>query len=426
MIVALIGSGGREHALALKISQSNLLKKLYTIPGNPGTKNLGENISINISDHETIIRFCEEKKVDLIVVGPEQPLVEGLADKLRKHNFKVFGPNKAPAMIEGNKAFAKNLMKKYKIPTAEFEIFEKLEYQNAIGYLEKRDYPLVIKASGLAAGKGVLICENLQDAKEAIDDCYNKNLFGEAGNTVIVEEFLVGPEASIFAVTDGIDYVLLPSAQDHKRIFDGDKGKNTGGMGSYSPAPIVTSSIIAEVEQNILIPTLAALEKEVGRYNGCLYCGLILTNKGVKVIEFNCRFGDPEIQAVLPLVEGDFLNLLNSAALEKISKYEINYSGGAAVCVVAASGGYPDNYEKGFEITGIDKINDNSVIVYHAGTTEYGGKLLTNGGRVLGITGVDKENDLKVCKTKAYTALDKIKFKNIFYRKDIADKAINS
>ncbi|MFC2134255.1 phosphoribosylamine--glycine ligase [Bacteroidota bacterium] len=426
MKVAIIGSGGREHALALKISQSDSLSKLFTIPGNPGTKSLGENISLNISDHDALLKFCKDEKIDLVVVGPEQPLVDGLADKLRANKINVFGPNQKSAMIEGDKVFSKFLMKKYNIPSADFEVFTKAEYKETINYLKKSDFPLVIKASGLAAGKGVLICEDMQAAENAINDCFNKSIFGSAGDSVVIEEFMVGQEASIFAVTDGNGYVLLPSAQDHKRIYDGDKGKNTGGMGAYAPAPIVTKDIIKEIENKIIIPTLNAISNEVGVYNGCLYCGLMLTNKGVRVVEFNCRFGDPEIQAVLPLVEGDFLKLLYSAALGNIDKAVVSYSGGSAICVVAASGGYPETYEKGFEISGLDAPFDNNVIVYHAGTKEIDGKIVTNGGRVLGITGVLKKNDLSSCKTITYGALEKIKFNNIHYRKDIADKAIKN
>ena len=426
MKVALLGSGGREHALALKISQSKLLSKLYVIPGNPGTKALGENVNLNINDHEVIKNFCIENKIDFALVGPEQPLVDGLANLLRSNGIKVFGPDKGPAQIEGDKSFAKNLMKKYNIPTAAFEIFENEDYGDAIEYLKSAEYPLVVKASGLAAGKGVLICNNLEEALEGIEDCYKNNVFGEAGNKVVIEEFMVGQEASIFAVTDGKGYVLLPSAQDHKRIYDGDKGKNTGGMGAYSPAPVVTDEIVAEVKKNIVMPTLKALETEVGRYNGCLYCGLMLTDKGVKVVEFNCRFGDPEIQAVLPVTEGDFLKLLYSCALGEVDKAALSYNGGSAVCVVAASGGYPEKYEKGFEIKGIADAENDDVIVYHAGTKEKVGKIVTSGGRVLGITGISRSNNLIDCKTKAYVALKKISFKNIYYRKDIADKAIKN
>lgn len=424
MNAVLLGSGGREHSIADKISESRLLDKLFIIPGNPGTASLGTNIALNVSDHKCIIEFCKENKIDLVIVGPEQPLVDGLADSLRENGIPVFGPNKNAAIIEGEKSFSKNLMKKYSIPTADFEIFLKEDYEKAIEYLNKITYPTVIKADGLAAGKGVLICETKNEALEAIEDCFTKGIFGKAGVKIVIEEFMEGEEASIFAITDGDNFITLPSAQDHKRIYDGDKGKNTGGMGAYSPAPVVTEALLKEIENKIIAPTLSAMKSEGRKYNGCLYCGLMINEKGARVVEFNCRFGDPETQAVLPLVKGDLLDLFYSAAKGELKKDVAVYSGGAAVCVVAASKGYPDSFQKGFEITGLKESKDNSIRVFQAGTRFENGKIVTSGGRVLGVTAITNKNDLSNCKQMAYETLRKISFDNIYFRTDIADKGI--
>jgi len=425
MKVLVLGSGGREHAIADKVSESPLLNELFILPGNPGTSKLGKNINLPLSDNKAILDFCIKNNIELVIVGPEQPLTDGIADLLRENNIPVFGPNKNAAVIEGEKSFSKNLMKKYSIPTAAFEVFNKEQYTQASEYIKNSSYPLVVKADGLAAGKGVLICPDYESAVEALEDCFGKSLFGDAGSKVVIEEFMFGEEASIFAVTDGDDFVVLPSAQDHKRIYDGDKGKNTGGMGAYSPAPVMTPELLMEVEEKIIIPTLAAMKAEGRKYNGCLYVGLMITNVGPKVVEFNCRFGDPETQAVLPLLDGDLLELFNSAAKGKINKSAAKYSGGVSVCVVAASGGYPDSFQKGFEISGLDSASSSSVKVFHAGTKYDGDKIVTSGGRVLGVTSVLKENDLRLCKENAYEAIKKISFENIYYRRDIADKGIN-
>jgi phosphoribosylamine--glycine ligase len=422
MNVVLIGSGGREHALAYLISKSPNLTKLYIIPGNPGTQELGENLSIHGDDE--IALFCENNKIDLVVIGPEKPLVDGLANLLRLKGIKVFGPDSAAAQIEGDKSLAKWLMLKYNIPTSGFKVFIKSEYQLAIEYLKNVPYPTVIKASGLAAGKGVLISNNYEEAKSSVDDIFKNEVFGDAGDTIVIEEFMEGEEASVLAVTDGINYLCLPAAQDHKRIGDNDTGKNTGGMGAYAPAPIVTDELQHRIEKEIIRPTLEGLRNENRKFVGCLYCGLMITRDGPKVVEFNCRFGDPETQAVLPLLEGDFLKLLYSAASGKIDKEAIKYNGGSAVCVVAASKGYPDKYDKGFEISGLNKISTDDAIVFHAGTKKEGDKIVTNGGRVLGVTAVIDKNNLKLCKAKVYEALKKINYENIYYRSDIADKGI--
>jgi len=423
MNVLLVGSGGRESALVYKIAESKLLNRLYIVPGNPGTKLLGENITLPLNDYDAVYDFCLEHNVELIVVGPEQPLVDGISDYLRRKGIKVFGPDKDAADIEAHKSFAKRLMADYRIPTAEYAEFNSGELIKAKDFIRTQKFPCVIKADGLAAGKGVLICHDVIEAEKAIEEIFVDKIFGASGDKLIIEEFMEGEEASIFAVTDGDDFVCLPSAQDHKRIGNNDTGKNTGGMGAYSPAPIVTNEILTDIEENIIKPTLSALKKENRKFIGCLYCGIMITKDGVKVVEFNCRFGDPETQAVLPLLEGDFLRLLYSAAAGKIDKSAVKYSGGSAVCVVAASKGYPDSYKKGYEITGLQDVGKD-VIIFHAGTMETKGKVVTSGGRVLGVTAVVEGNNLKEAKDHAYRAMKKIHFNNIYYRTDIADKAL--
>lgn len=425
MNVLLIGSGGREHALAYKIKESPSIKSLYILPGNPGTNKLGENISLDINDPEKLLLFCKEKKIDLVVIGPEKPLVEGLGDFFRANGIKVFGPDSKAAEIEAHKSFAKYFMRKYKIPTADYVEFDSKNFAEAKNFLEKTKYPCVIKADGLAAGKGVIVCANVHEALITLDDIFIKKIFGSSGDKIVIEEFLEGEEASILAITDGKDFVCLPSAQDHKRIGDNDTGKNTGGMGAYSPAPVVTPKILKEVEEKIIKPALEGLQKEGRKFSGCLYCGLMINKEGSKVVEFNCRFGDPETQAVLPVVKGDFLKLIYTAAEGKLDKSAVKYSGGSAVCVVAASKGYPDEYSAGFEIEGVNEFDqDKSIIVFQAGTKEKDGKVVTAGGRVLGITSVITQNNLLNAQKKAYDALKKINFKDIYYRTDIAAKAL--
>jgi phosphoribosylamine--glycine ligase len=425
MKVLLIGSGGREHALAQKISESKQLEELYILPGNPGTKQFGININLTPEDQLGVINFCTEHKVDLVVIGPEKSLTEGLSDALRGRGFNVFGPSQKAAKIEGEKSFAKHLMKEYNIPTASFEVFSKKDYDNAVTYLKQTNYPIVVKADGIAAGKGVMIAENIEDAKLAVDGCFNKSTFGTAGDTIVIEEFMTGQEASIFAITDGEKYILLPAAQDHKRIFDGDKGKNTGGMGAYAPTPFVTDEVIKFTREKIVEPTLKAMRDKQIPFIGCLYCGLMLTENGPKVVEFNCRFGDPETQVVMPLLSGDFLELLSSAAKGNINLNAVAYNGGASVSVVAASGGYPEKFEKDFEIMGLNNVASN-IKIYHAGTKEVAGKILTNGGRVLNVTSFCETNDLIEAKRIAYMALSKINFNRMHFRKDISDKAIKA
>jgi len=443
MNVAVIGSGGREHALAYKLSQSKLLNNIFVIPGNPGTKSIATNIAIELDDFENILKFCNENKIELVIIGPEMPLVKGLADYLRENNVNVFGPNKNAAIIEGDKSFSKSLMRKYEIPTAEYEIFNSKQIDEALHYLKTSTYPIVIKASGLAAGKGVSICKDYLQAENAINLCFTDKKFGESGDKIVIEEFLEGSEVSIFAITDGTDFVLLPPSQDHKQIFNGDKGENTGGMGAYSPVSvdklfhnivanrktdlndeIPNTSIMTEIEEKIVKKTLSAMKTEGIEFNGCLYCGLMITETGPKVIEYNCRFGDPEIQAVLRTIDGDFLELLNSAAKGKVNKNSVHYNGGASVCVVAASDGYPNKYRKGFEISGLENIDNPDVIVFHAGTKESDGKILTDGGRVLSVSSFYNKNDISKAKSMSYEALSKIKFEGMYFRTDISDKAL--
>ena len=423
MNVLVLGSGGREHALAWRISKSKLLKNLFISPGNPGTAGIGKNVELE-PGKQNIAEFCKTNDIDLVVIGPEQPLVEGLADFLRSENIKVFGPDGKAAEIEGSKSFAKELMQKYSVPTAAYKEFDNTEYGDASVYLKDYKFPAVIKADGLAAGKGVIICNNFIEAENALKEIFVEKAFGGAGSKIIIEEFLEGEEASILAVTDGDDYVLLPSSQDHKRIGEGDTGKNTGGMGAYSPAPVITSRILNEIESKIIEPVLEGMKKEGRKFSGCLYAGLMITSEGPKVIEFNCRFGDPETQAVLPLVGGDFLKLLYSAASGKLDKKAVNFPGGTAVCVVAVSGGYPGSYKKGLEILGLEDTDTAELIVFHAGTSRKEDRILTSGGRVLGVTAVLKENDLQKARTLAYGALSRIKFKDMYYRRDIGIKAL--
>ena len=398
MNVLIIGSGGREHAIALKIRQSKKLSKLFCAPGNPGTENISQNILLDISVHSIIKDFCFQNKIELVVIGPEQPLVDGLADYLRQNGIKVFGPSAKAAQIESSKAFAKKIMIDANVPTAKYVEFTENQLSQVKEYLISAIYPLVIKADGLAAGKGVLICSNLLEAQSAIKEIFEDKVFGKSGNKIIIEEFLVGEEASIFAITDGENFVCLPAAQDHKRIGNGDTGKNTGWMGAYAPTPIITPDLLMQIENQIISPTLKQMESSGNKFIGCLYAGLIITDSGPKVIEFNCRFGDPETQVVLPILDGDFLELLYSAANEKLDINCVKYSGGSSVCIVAASKGYPDDYKKGFEISGLD-LSNKEVIIYHAGTKNVNGKIVTNGGRVLGITSVIKNFNLKLAIT---------------------------
>ncbi len=424
MNVLVLGSGGREHALAWKISRSNLINKLFISPGNPGTASVGQNVILE-KGNRNIADFCHSESIDLVVIGPEQPLVDGLADFLRDQNIKVFGPSAKAAEIEGHKSFAKKLMVKYSIPTADYREFDKSHFNEAADFLKNSGYPVVIKADGLAAGKGVIICINNDEANKALKEIFLDNVFGDAGGRIIIEEFLEGEEASVLAVTDGDEFMLLPSSQDHKRIGEKDTGRNTGGMGAYSPAPVIDKKMAGRISNEIIKPVLEGMRKEDRKFSGCIYAGLMITSEGPKVIEFNCRFGDPETQAVLPLIEGDFLNLLYSAASGKLNKDAVSFSEGTAVCVVAVSGGYPESYSKDIEISGLNGLDSDQLIIFHAGTALKDGRILTAGGRVIGVTAVLEENDLQKARTLAYGALNKIKFEGMYFRRDIGMKALN-
>ncbi len=422
--VLVIGSGGREDALCWKISQSNLLGELYCIPGNPGTGRWAKNFLISINDFESIKNFCIEKKVDLVVVGPELPLVTGIEDYLSQFGIKIFGPSKSAAMIEGSKSFAKELMIKKNVPTAKFKKFSIDEIEDAKKFLLNANYPIVLKVDGLAGGKGVTICDNYNSSIKVLEEIFINKKFGDSGNIIVVEEFLDGEEFSVFAVTDGYNYVLLTPAQDYKRIGDNDTGKNTGGMGSYAFNNLLNQTQIEEIKKNIIEPTLEGLREINSPYKGVLYCGLIQTINGIKVIEFNCRFGDPETQSVLTTLNSDFLDLLWKTVNGDLSEVKLEIDG-KAICLVLASEGYPDEFEKGFEITGIyDLENKDDLIIFHAGTIFKDNKLLTNGGRVLNVVSYSREKNFSDLIKNVYDAAEKINFKNKYYRKDIGLKAL--
>ena len=418
MNILVIGSGGREHALFWKLKESPLTDSIYALPGNPG---MGEQIDISATDNEAILKFAKEKEIGLVVVGPEIPLTNGLVDELESAGIRAFGPRANAAEIEGSKSFAKDLMKKYGIPTAGYEVFTEAEPARA--YIRKEGAPIVVKADGLAAGKGVIVAMSEQEALDAIDTIMEDNTFGKAGTRIVIEEFMEGEEASLLAFTDGKIIRPMISAQDHKRALDGDKGPNTGGMGTYAPAPVMTPEMTERAIEEILKPTIAAMAKEGRVYRGCLYLGLMITKDGPKVVEFNARFGDPETQVVLPLLDGDLVQIMCACSDGTLADVPIHWKDGAAVCVVLAAGGYPASYEKGNEIHGIADAEKTGALVFHAGTAEKDGKLATNGGRVLGVVGMGA--DIASAVHSAYAAAEKISFKDAYYRKDIAHRALH-
>ncbi len=425
MRILVIGSGGREHALVWKIAQSELAKKIFCTPGNGGISQLAECIPFQADDIPALVEFARKEKIDFTVVGPEGALSLGIVDEFNKYGLKIFGPNKEAARLEASKVFSKNIMAKYRVPTAAFEIFDNPE--EAKKYIEKIGAPCVVKADGLAAGKGVVVAQTVDEAKQAVFSMMQERIFGEAGNKVIVEECLQGQEASILVFTDSREVIPLVSSQDHKRVFDNDLGPNTGGMGAYSPAPVVTRALMQEILEKIIYRTIDGLLKEGITYKGVLYAGVMLTKDGPKALEFNVRFGDPETQAILPRLKSDLLEVMMAVSNQALSK--VIKSGGlkwdnrACACVVCASGGYPGEYQKGKEIFGLEesaKIKD--TVVFHAGTIISGGKCLTAGGRVLGVTGLGRT--IKDAVNKAYQAVDKIKFAGMHFRRDIGAKAI--
>lgn len=418
--VLLIGSGGREHALAWGIAKSPLLGKLYIAPGNPGTAQLGENVTLDVTDHSAVIHFIQQHEIDLTVVGPEQPLVDGIADTLQTAGYAVFGPQRKAAMLEGSKEFAKNFMQRHNIPTASYKVFSQNEFDQAATYIKSQGkYPVVLKADGLAAGKGVLIPESEEEALAALEELKTGSLSGAAARLVI-EEFMEGEEASVFAMCDGQSYKVIGNAQDHKRVGEGDTGPNTGGMGAYSPAPIVTKELLEEVEETIIAPTIAGMKAEGNPYTGFLYVGLMITQEGPKVVEYNCRFGDPECQVIIPRLKSDLLEALLACTGGKLNEVDLQFDDQYRCTVVLASGGYPGSYEKNKEITGLEAVEH--ALIFHAGTKQENGKLLTNGGRVLNVVGAG--NSLREAIDASYTALQNIRFDGAFYRRDIGAKGL--
>ena len=419
MNLLVIGSGGREHAIVWKVKQSSKLKQLYALPGNPGTAQLAENISgISIDDHAGVIQFCKDKQIDLVIVGPEAPLAAGLADSLAAEGIRCFGPKQAAAKIESSKVFAKDFMARHHIPTARYATFSNLD--EATKYLESVNYSIVIKASGLAAGKGVILPETIHGAKSTLKSILVDKAFGEAGNEVVIEKRLVGQEVSLMAFTDGTAFVPMIAAQDHKRLLDGDEGPNTGGMGAYAPAPIFTSDMMNETIELVLKPAVNGLKSEGTPFVGVLYAGLMLSPNGIRVLEFNCRFGDPETQVVLPLLETDLLGIAEACVNGNLANVNIHWKNGVAVCVVLASKGYPEKVERGKSVT-IEDLPE-ALVCFHAGTKMDNGNLITSGGRIFGLTAW--ASDIETTLNKVYSNIDKIAFEGMHYRKDIAHRAL--
>lgn len=421
MNVLVVGGGGREHALIRKIKESERVSNVYCCPGNGGISYDAQCFPVSATDIPGVVELAKKLAADLVVVAPDDPLVAGMVDALNAEGFATFGPNAAAAIIEGSKVFSKNLMLKYNIPTAEYKVFDN-PCDVLIYIKEKNEFPAVIKADGLALGKGVIIPENLEEAEKGVHEIMEDKIFGESGNHVVVEEFLTGPEVSVLAFTDGKCVKPMVSSMDHKRALDGDKGLNTGGMGTVSPNPYYTADIAKECMEKIFLPTIDAMNKEGRTFKGCLYFGLMLTPKGPKVIEYNCRFGDPETQVVLPRLKTDIIDIFEAINSGTLAELDIEWADEACACVIAASGGYPKSYPKGIEITGLENGQKDGVIVYHAGTAIKDGKLVTSGGRVLGVTALG--SDLQQALDKAYAALDEIHFDNMHFRHDIGKKAL--
>ncbi|MCF7805608.1 MAG: phosphoribosylamine--glycine ligase [Candidatus Marinimicrobia bacterium] len=420
MKVLVIGSGGREHTIAWKVAQSPRLSKLYIAPGNAGTASLGENVDIGASDIDELVEFAKENEIDLTIVGPEQPLVDGVVDAFQEAELAIFGPDKAAAQLEGSKAFSKDFMARHNIPTASYKTFN--NFRPAKEYLKTVSLPVIVKASGLAAGKGVIICQSIGEALDALEDIMKRHAFGEAGDKVVIEEFLQGEEVSIIAITDGENYKMLLPSQDHKPAYDGGRGPNTGGMGAYAPAPVASEEVVEIVRKDIIEPTLTGMKEEGHQYTGFLYCGLMITRDGPKVLEYNCRLGDPETQVILPLLESDLLDVLESVIEGGFAEEPVELSDDFATCVVAASGGYPGKYSKGKEITGLSDVDADYAEVFHAGTKERKGKIVTDGGRVFGVT--CRGETLQKSIDRVYEELDKIKFNGMQFRSDIGRKGL--
>lgn len=423
MKVLVVGGGGREHALIRKIKESGKVTEVACCPGNGGISYDAKCYPVSATDINGVVHLAKEIKADFVVVAPDDPLVAGMVDALNAEGFATFGPKANAAIIEGSKVFSKNLMLKYNIPTAEYKVFDNAD--DAIAYVkEKNEFPTVIKADGLALGKGVIIPESFEEAEAGIKEIMQDKIFGESGNNIVVEEFLTGPEVSVLAFTDGKCVKPMVSSMDHKRALDGDKGLNTGGMGTVSPNPYYTEDVAAECMEKIFIPTIKAMNAEGRTFKGCLYFGLMITPKGPKVIEYNCRFGDPETQVVLPRLKTDIMDIFEAINNETLSDLDIEWSDDAAACVVIASGGYPKSYPKGLEITGLENGQHDGVIVYHAGTALDDNKLVTAGGRVLGVTALG--SDLQEALDKSYKAVEEINFENKHFRKDIGQRALKA
>lgn len=422
MNILVIGSGAREHTLVWKIKQSPKVKKIYCAPGNAGIASLAECVDIAADDITALLKFAQDNHIDLTVVGPEAPLVLGIVDVFEQHGLKIFGPNQAAAQLEGSKAFSKDFLHRRNIPTAIYKVFD--DPKAALEFLAQAQFPLVVKADGLAAGKGVVICKNLKEANQAVDEIMVQKIFKSAGDRVVIEECLEGPEASILAISDGKHFFVLETAQDHKRIFDDDLGPNTGGMGAYSPAPVVTPEMMNKVISRIIEPTIRGMYKEGHPFKGVLYAGVMLTYQGPQVLEFNVRFGDPETEAVLPRLKSDLVDVMLASIDGKLEKMLLKWDDRPCVCVVIASGGYPGTYETGKNIEGLEDIQDPDTVVFHAGTKLKDGHVVTAGGRVLGVTslGVTMEDAI----ARVYKSVDKIKFERAFFRRDIAAKAMKN
>ena len=419
MRVMVVGGGGREHAIIKKIKESPKVTEIFALPGNGGIAADATCVDIGAKDLDNIVKFAKENNIEFAIVAPDDPLVMGLVDLLKAEGIPCFGPTADAAIIEGSKAFYKDLMKAYGIPTAEYETFEDMD--EALEYLETCKIPVVIKADGLALGKGVIIAETKEQAQKAVRDMMEDKVFGDSGSVVVIEEFLTGPEVSVLSFTDGKTLIPMVSSMDHKRALDGDKGLNTGGMGTIAPNPYYTEEVAIQCEEEIFLPTMIAMNKEYRSFSGCLYFGLMLTPDGPKVIEYNCRFGDPETQVVLPLLDSDLFDIMEHVANGTLADAEVNFSDDAACCVVMASEGYPQSYEKGYEIT----IPEDVDTVYVAGAKlSEDGKLLTNGGRVLGVT--ERGATLEEAIEKAYKSVEKVSFDNAFYRKDIGQRALKA
>jgi len=421
MNVVIIGSGGREHAITWKVAQSPKAEKVYVLPGNPGTAQIASNVDeISVDNHVAIIEFCKANQIDLVIVGPEVPLADGILDSLTNAGIRCFGPSKNAAEIESSKVFAKDFMARHNIPTARYAVFS--DFEEAVDYLHKIDYPIVIKASGLAAGKGVILPETIEESISTLESIFVGKSFGNAGNEVVIEERMTGQEVSLMAFTDGISVVPMLPAQDHKRLLDNDEGPNTGGMGAYTPAPVFTDELLQEAIEKIMQPTIDGLRNEGRKFVGVLYAGLMLTKEGIRTLEFNCRFGDPETQVVLPLLETDLIEVAEACIDGRLNEMNIRWKKGAAVCVVLASKGYPEKPEKGQVVSFGELPAD--MICFHAGTKQNGTGIVTSGGRVFGLTGW--ADDIESAIKMVYANIDMVSFDGMQYRNDIAGKAVKS